>query len=90
MTLPAKLQSYMACGTPIIAAAGGDRARVIREAECGFVCEQDADKLSDMVKNLVIQANKLDEMRINAEKYFNEHFSVDLVVNALENAMCGE
>ena len=32
-TIPAKLQSYMACGMPIIASAGGETERIIREAE---------------------------------------------------------
>lgn len=34
-TIPAKLQSYMACGMPIIASAEGETERIIKEAECG-------------------------------------------------------
>ena len=33
MTIPAKLQSYMACGTPILAAVGGESADIITAAE---------------------------------------------------------
>jgi len=87
MTLPAKLQSYMACGTPIIAAASGESARVIQEAQCGFVCEQDVVKLSDMVQNIVMPSNSLDYMRVNAKRYFDEHFSIDMVVGDLEKMM---
>ena len=87
MTLPAKLQSYMACGTPIIAAAGGESARVIKEAKCGFVCEQDADELVGMVRNNVMQSIELDSMRINAKHYFDNHFAMNLVVNQLEDMM---
>ena len=87
MTLPAKLQSYMACGTPIIAAAGGESARVITEAQCGFVCEQDSDTLSDTIRNTVLLSTNLDVMRANAKTYFDEHFATDLVVNALEQLM---
>lgn len=39
MTIPAKLQSYMACGCPIIAAASGETKRVIEDAKCGVVAE---------------------------------------------------
>lgn len=39
MTIPAKLQSYMACGMPILAVAGGETKRIVEEAECGVVCE---------------------------------------------------
>ena len=87
MTLPAKLQSYMACGTPILAAAGGESARIIQEAQCGFVCEQDADKLADLVKHVVMSSNGLNAMRKNAKEYFDEHFAVDLVVGELEKMM---
>ena len=39
MTIPAKLQSYMACGKAIIASASGETKRIIEEAGCG-VCEE--------------------------------------------------
>lgn len=87
MTLPAKLQSYMACATPILAAAGGESARIINEAQCGFACEQDANILANMVRNDVMQSNKLDSMRINAKHYFDDHFAMNLVVDQLENMM---
>lgn len=53
-TIPAKLQSYMACGMPIIAAAEGETRRIIEEAECG-VCSEigDAEKLSDTIRKLI-------------------------------------
>lgn len=87
MTLPAKLQSYMACGTPILAAAGGESARVIGEARCGFVCEQDIDKLADMVRNDVLLSNEMDMMGRRAKNYFEDHFSVELVIGELETMM---
>lgn len=83
MTLPAKLQSYMACGTPIIAAAGGESANVISEAQCGFVCEQDAVALSNMIRNVVLTSTDREKMRVNARKYFDEHFEINLVISRL-------
>jgi len=35
-TIPAKLQSYMACGKAIIASASGETKRIIEEADCGI------------------------------------------------------
>lgn len=89
MTLPAKLQSYMACGTPILAAAGGESARVVNEADCGFVCEQDADKLAECVRNEVLTSATTKKMRENARKYFDDHFTMDLVISELEDMMNG-
>ena len=37
MTIPAKLQTYLVRGTPIVAAAGGESKRIIENAQCGLV-----------------------------------------------------
>lgn len=87
MTLPAKLQSYMACGTPILVAAGGESAKIVNEAQCGFICEQDVDRLASTVRNDVMQSIELDSMRVNAKHYFDEHFAMKLVVDQLEDMM---
>ncbi len=88
MTLPAKLQSYMACGTPILVAAGGESACVVSEAKCGFVCEQDANKLADCVrKEVLVPYNNMPQMCSNARKYFDEHFTMDLVIGELEDVI---
>lgn len=89
MTLPAKLQSYMACGTPIIAAAGGESANVVEEAECGFVCTQDVDALALLIRNEVLKTNKLADMGNNARKYYEMHFSMNKVIDELESLMSG-
>lgn len=89
MTLPAKLQSYMACGTPILAAAGGESARIVKDAECGFVCEQDADKLTETVEKRVLKSDELNEMGKNARQYYLENFSVEYLISQLEETMKG-
>ena len=38
LTAPAKLQSYMASGKPVIAMTGGETADLIADAGCGFSC----------------------------------------------------
>ncbi|HOV69987.1 MAG TPA: glycosyltransferase family 4 protein, partial [Clostridia bacterium] len=49
-TIPAKLQTYMACAKPIIASLGGETARIIKEANAGFCCPSgDAETLSDLI-----------------------------------------
>jgi colanic acid biosynthesis glycosyl transferase WcaI len=39
MTIPGKLQTYLAAGKPIIAALNGEGADVVRAANAGFTCE---------------------------------------------------
>lgn len=82
-TIPAKLQSYMACGMPIIASASGETKRVIKEANCG-VCTKigDADALADgilkfMNMNIIALGN-------NARMYFEEHFNKMLLMDMMD------
>ena len=50
LTIPGKVQSYLACGRPIVAALDGEGARVVRESEAGLVVPaQDADALAAAV-----------------------------------------
>lgn len=72
-TIPAKLQSYMACGMPIIASATGETERIVKEAECG-VCSGigDADGLVENILKL-IDADKV-EMGKRSREYFEDHF----------------
>lgn len=38
LTIPSKLQSYLASGRPVIAAIDGEGARIVRESQAGLVC----------------------------------------------------
>ena len=51
LTLPGKVQSYLASGRPIIGSIGGETARVIRAADCGFCAEpEDPDALAEAIR----------------------------------------
>lgn len=83
MTIPAKLQSYMACGMPIIASAQGETQRVIEEAECG-ICSAigDARALSEAIKK--IMNADLNEMKNKSRKYFEENFDKQMLMDQME------
>lgn len=74
LTLPQKVQSYMAAGKPIIAAANGETASVIRQAECGFcACAQDAEGLSEAVRKFMLCGDK-EALGKNARAYYEKNF----------------
>lgn len=83
MTIPAKLQSYMACGMPVIAAAQGETKRVINEAQCG-VCSSigNAEELSMKIKEMM--KADLGEMGIKSRKYFEEYFDKEMLMDQME------
>lgn len=75
-TIPAKLQSYMACGMPIVASAKGETARIIEEAQCG-ICTEIGNKeaLADGIRNLInLSPDALCRYGDNAVNYFKQHF----------------
>lgn len=85
-TIPAKLQSYMACAMPIVASAKGETARVISEADCGM-CSEIGDAQS-LAKNIIAMRNlsvdRLNEMGENAFNYNKEHFSKKKIMDYLD------
>lgn len=87
LTIPAKLQTYLACGTPILGAVCGDSARIIEEAQCGLVCEKNAEAVKDAVLQLANDASSKSRKTVNSMKYFDEHFSMELLVSKLEEVM---
>lgn len=89
MTIPAKLQSYMACGMPILAVAEGETQRVIEEADCGVCCGFDEiDAIVQKILWMKQNPAELVEMGKRALEYQNTHFEkqklLDLIGNYIE------
>lgn len=85
LTIPSKLQSYMACGKPIIASLEGEGAKIVEESKSGFVSPpDDADGLAENIIMLYNSDNdKRAEMSQNGLKYFNEQFERELLLDKL-------
>lgn len=87
VTLPAKVQSYMAAGKPIIAAISGEGSKVIEEACCGLT--GDAEDYKTLYKN-VMKLYQMDEntrikMGQNGKCYFNDNFTRKKLLKQLNN-----
>ena len=91
MTIPAKAQSYLACGRPIVAALDGEGARVIREAGAGIAVEAgDAGALAAAVIRLYrMPAAERRAMGEKGRRYFEEHFERERLLGQLEYWMDG-
>lgn len=88
-TIPAKLQSYMACGKAIIASASGETKRVIEEAKCGICCEiGDASALANGVKYMI--SKNSNEMGHNSRAYFEEHFDKKKLMDEIDSYISQE
>ena len=87
MTIPAKTQSCLKCGMPIIAAADGEVQKVICEACCGYY--GDSENAEQLTENILSFMDTTSECRtkfsVNAIKYYNENFDKQLLVKKMES-----
>ena len=82
-TIPAKLQSYMACGKPIIASASGETKRIIKEAQCGICTEiGNSNSLAEGIKELM--KSDVDILCKNTRKYFESHFNKEYLMDIMD------
>lgn len=85
-TIPGKLQSYLACGKPIIGALNGAGKKVIDNSFSGYsVKSDDVDALVDaVIKMSHLSGSKVDKMGDSARTYYVENFDRGKLINELE------
>jgi glycosyltransferase involved in cell wall biosynthesis len=86
LTIPSKVQSYLACGRPIIGALDGEGARIIEESGAGLVAPaEDPAALARVVESLYVMPREARErMGASGLDYFAKHFSRELLIAKLE------
>ena len=85
MTIPRKVQSYMAVGKPVIGAINGSCANFIINNKLGYVCASgDSEALSSIIKELDI--NKLRETGKHSREVYLKKYSKEIfITNLIEN-----
>lgn len=87
MTLPNKVQSYMAAGKPILAAADGEIPKVISEAGCGFCAgAEDSEGLAQAVRGFLSCPDRA-VLGKNARAYYEKHFTRQMFMKKLEQEL---
>ena len=88
ITIPGKVQSYMAAGKPIIGAVNGSCANFIKNNAIGYVCNpEDAAALANLIKNLNLkELRRLGEhsMKVYFNKYSKTIF-MDRLISVLKS-----
>ena len=86
LTVPGKIQSYMACAKPLIAALDGEGRRIVEESGAGLTCPAgDAKGLALIVsKMLHMPADERLRLGEKGREYCKKHFSRGLLMSQLE------
>lgn len=89
ITVPSKLQSYMACAKPILASIDGEAADVILQSKGGLVSP--AEDLENLVLNMQKMINLPSSERSKlgeaAHKYYKEHFNRSASMNKIRHVL---
>jgi len=89
LTIPAKIQAYLACGKPVLAGIDGEGARIVNAAQAGLTCPAEQP---EVLANCVLEFYRMDPaerqaMGINGRAYCERHFNPHLLIERLEEIM---
>jgi glycosyltransferase involved in cell wall biosynthesis len=89
ITVPNRLQSYMACGKPILASIDGEAAGIISAAKCGLVAPAgDLSEFISIVENFIETSSvERETWGDNARAYFLKHFERNKILNQLDELL---
>ena len=87
LTVPNKIQAYMAAGRPIVASLNGEGARLVVESGSGISCPaEDPVALAQAILALYqMSAEQRQKMGENGRIYYRNHFDHDILVDQLIN-----
>jgi glycosyltransferase involved in cell wall biosynthesis len=88
-TIPSKIQSYLACGKPILTSLDGEGSRVVEEANAGFISpSEDPIAFANIIRKFFdLTIDEQRELGYNARKYFEIEFERELLVDKLESIL---
>ncbi|QDK45345.1 glycosyltransferase WbuB [Bdellovibrio sp. ZAP7] len=89
MTIPSKIQAYMAAGRPIVGCLNGAGADVIRQSGCGLVASAlNSEELSQVILNFKNSSkDQVSEFAANGKSYYQKHFAKEVAINAIEGVL---
>jgi len=91
-TVPARLQSFMSAGRPVLAMLGKGGADLIEEADCGYaVAPGDYKALADIIVNEVLPfRERFNQKGANGRLYYEREFTLDKCINYIEEIIGGK
>ena len=89
LTIPAKTQSYLASGKPIVTMLNGEGSRIVEQAKCGLIAPSgDYKKFAENIKKLYhTDKAELDQMGKNGFEFYKKHFDKKMVVDNIIESM---
>ncbi|KQT17899.1 hypothetical protein ASG31_03945 [Chryseobacterium sp. Leaf404] len=85
LTIPSKIQSYLACGKPILASLDGEGAKIVEKADAGYAspAENAVELAENAVRIYKISENERKQMGNNALQYYRKEFEREMLLDKL-------
>lgn len=85
MVVPARLQSYMSAGRPVLAMLGEGGAEIIEESGCGYVVPSgDSKSLARVIREKVLtNRESFEAMGAKGRKYYEENYKLSMCIDNL-------
>lgn len=89
LTIPSKIQSYLACAKPVIAGLDGEGARIVEESGAGFTCpaENPQELAEAVLKMYRLPESERIAMGTRGREYFMKEFERNMLIDRLEGIM---
>ncbi len=88
LTIPAKIQAYMAAGRPILAVMTGCGAEIVQKAEAGFVSSPgDVDSLVKNVMRAASDPDSLLRMGENSRRFYLDNYERNACLRNIEHIL---
>lgn len=89
LTVPAKIQTYLASGKPIAAMLNGEGANIINEAKAGLSCSAgDGIALAQNLQKLSkYSEQELETMGKNGRQYYEHNFKRNKIISKIEELL---
>jgi len=89
ITIPAKVQTYLACGKPVLAMVNGESRSVINKYRAGYTCV--AGDYKSLAENIITMSslNKIDlrELSLNSINCYKDNFEREMLINKIEASL---
>jgi colanic acid biosynthesis glycosyl transferase WcaI len=89
ITVPAKVQTYLACAKPIIAMIDGEASKIIIDSKAGFVSPSQSPVL--LAKNIkkisLLSQNELNKLGKKAFNYYKSEFERSFLIEKIEKIL---
>lgn len=89
LTVPAKLQSYLACGRPILTMLDGEGSVIVNNANAGLTCE--AGDYHSLAKNVLymygLNKEEINKYCDNARQYYLDNFDRNKLLTQIEKTL---